>query len=74
MRWAEQQKVKRRVKRDFLASDPSAAAAPPDAAASEGRHRRASGQAGWSAWMNDPKWPEMWYLVSSPCKKIILRH
>lgn len=41
VRWAEQQVVKRRVKRDFLE-----------------REKRSSR----STWMNDPKWPQMWYL------------
>lgn len=41
VRWAEQQVVKRRVKRDFL---PRATT----------NYR--------STWMNDPKWPQMWYL------------
>ncbi|XP_042210077.1 furin-like protease 1, isoforms 1/1-X/2 isoform X2 [Homarus americanus] len=41
VRWAEQQRVKRRVKRDFL-DHPKIP------------HR--------STWMNDPKWPQMWYL------------
>lgn len=39
VRWAEQQVVKRRVKRDFITTP---------------TYR--------STWMNDPKWPQMWYL------------
>ncbi|ROT67420.1 putative furin-like protease 1, isoform 1-CRR isoform X1, partial [Penaeus vannamei] len=42
VRWAEQQVVKRRVKRDFLHQDRSAKYI--------------------STWMDDPKWPQMWYL------------
>lgn len=42
VRWAEQQVVKRRVKRDFVHQDRSAKYI--------------------STWMDDPKWPQMWYL------------
>ncbi|XP_037799515.1 furin-like protease 1 isoform X2 [Penaeus monodon] len=42
VRWAEQQVVKRRVKRDFMHQDRSAKYI--------------------STWMDDPKWPQMWYL------------
>ncbi|XP_045618014.1 furin-like protease kpc-1 isoform X2 [Procambarus clarkii] len=41
VRWAEQQVVKRRVKRDFLDRPPTPFR---------------------STWMDDPKWPQMWYL------------
>ncbi|XP_063600039.1 furin-like [Penaeus indicus] len=44
VRWAEQQVVKRRVKRDFMHQDRSTKFI--------------------STWMDDPKWPQMWYLVS----------
>ncbi|XP_042864321.1 furin-like protease 1, isoforms 1/1-X/2 isoform X3 [Penaeus japonicus] len=42
VRWAEQQVVKRRVKRDFM------------------HQERATKYI--STWMDDPKWPQMWYL------------
>lgn len=51
VRWAQQQRIKSRQKRDFLSFPPSRMAAYPSLM---GKNRVST---------NDPKWPQMWYLV-----------
>ena len=76
VRWIKQQVVKHRIKRDLIDLDP-----PPNSRREE-RSRdqngqggtRASRRAGSSAIrarsvsvnLNDPRWTQMWYLVSAP--------
>lgn len=51
MKWAKQQKILSRSKRDYLTFD---------------RNSKISKRfATKTGLLNDPKWPEMWYLVSS---------
>lgn len=50
VKWSKQQRVKSRQKRDFLHLRP------PRAVHVNGRYRLS---------LNDPKWPQMWYLVSN---------
>ena len=66
MRWVQQQVVKRRVKRDFIELD-----APRPPRSPRDRFERPSKRAGSSPkmrslnlYLNDPKWNQMWYLVS----------
>lgn len=50
VRWAKQQKILNRSKRDYI---------------TYGRDSRSSKRFATKGGLNDPKWPKMWYLVSS---------
>lgn len=53
VKWAEQQKVRRRSKRDFVKRPRTVAVT---------RLKHASSMSKDRIYLNDPKWPQMWYL------------